>query len=116
MTPPSSKILAVDPGTRISGYGLVHLQGSSYVALDYGCIRPPPRFKLSERYLIIFDSIEALIEKYQPDTVVVETQYMDKNAQSALKLGMARAAVMIAAKKSNFLFLDMPLLKPSERS
>jgi crossover junction endodeoxyribonuclease RuvC len=92
-------ILAIDPGTKVSGYGVISIQDHHYIPLDYGCIRPPPRFKLSERYLVIFDSIEELIEKYQPAVLVVEMQFMYKNAQSALKLGMARGAVMIAAKK-----------------
>lgn len=92
-------ILGVDPGTRISGYGIICIQNQRFTPLDYGCIRPPTHLKLSERYLVIFDSIEELIQKYQPTALVVETQYMYKNAQSALKLGMAKAAVMLAAKK-----------------
>jgi crossover junction endodeoxyribonuclease RuvC len=92
-------ILGVDPGTRISGYGIICIQNQIYTPVDYGCIRPPPSLKLSERYLVIFDSIEELIEKYQPTALVVETQYVNKNVQSALKLGMARGAVIIAAKK-----------------
>jgi crossover junction endodeoxyribonuclease RuvC len=95
----TSIILGVDPGTRVSGYGIICIQNQSYIPLDYGCIRPPSHFKLSERYLAIFDSIEELIEKYQPTVLVVEMQFMYKNAQSAIKLGMARGAVMIAAKK-----------------
>lgn len=95
----SQIILGIDPGTYVSGYGLISIQEHAYIPLDYGCIRPPTHFKLSERYLIIHDSVEELIEKYQPTVLVVEMQFMYKNAQSALKLGMARAAVMIAAKK-----------------
>ena len=92
-------ILGIDPGTQVSGYGVIAIQNHSYLPLDYGCIRPPPRFKLSERYLVIFESVEELIEKYNPSALVVEMQFMYKNAQSALKLGMARGAVMIAAKR-----------------
>lgn len=95
----SDVILGVDPGTRVSGYGIIRIQNQSYIPIDYGCIRPPSEFKLSERYLVIYDSIEQLIEKYQPSVLVVEMQFMYKNAQSALKLGMARGAVMLAAKK-----------------
>lgn len=98
-TDDSSIILGVDPGTLISGYGVISIHNHGYILLDYGCIRPPPRFKLSERYLVIFDSVAELIEKHQPTALVVETQFMYKNVQSALKLGMARGAVMIAAKK-----------------
>lgn len=96
----STIILGVDPGTKVSGYGIISLKDHHYIPIDYGCIRPSPHFKLSERYLVIFDSIEELIEIYHPTAVVVELQYVYKNAQSALKLGMARGAVMIAAKKN----------------
>lgn len=92
-------ILGIDPGTQVTGYGVISIQGHSYVPLDYGCIRPPTRFKLSDRYLVIYDSISELVDKYCPDAVVVEMQFVYKNPQSALKLGMARGAVMIAAKK-----------------
>lgn len=95
----SNIILGVDPGSCVSGYGIICIQNQAYVPLDYGCIRPPSHFKLSERYLVIFDSIEELIEKYQPNVLVVEMQFMYKNVQSALKLGMAKGVVMIAAKK-----------------
>lgn len=96
---PSPIILGVDPGTRISGYGLISLQDHQYIPIDYGCIRPPAHFKLSERYLVIFDSIEALIEQYCPTVLVVETQFVHRNVQSAIKLGMARGIIMIAAKR-----------------
>jgi crossover junction endodeoxyribonuclease RuvC len=99
----SSIILGVDPGTRVTGYGVISLQNRIYTPLDYGCITPPSRFKLSERYVVIFDSIGELIDKYRPSALVVEMQFMYKNAQSALKLGMARGAVMIAAKKRGLL-------------
>ncbi len=92
-------IMGVDPGTRTSGYGLISLQEREYVPIDYGCIRPPVHFKLSERYLVIFDSIEALIEQYNPTALVVETQFVHRNVQSAIKLGMARGIIMIAAKR-----------------
>jgi crossover junction endodeoxyribonuclease RuvC len=94
-----SIILGVDPGTRITGYGVICLKERAYLPIDYGCIRPPPDLKLSERYLIIYESIEELINKYQPTALAVESQYVHKNAQSALKLGMARGIIIIAAKK-----------------
>jgi crossover junction endodeoxyribonuclease RuvC len=96
----SRVILGIDPGTLISGYGLIKVDNQAYIPIDYGCIRPPSHLKLSERYLIIFDSVEELIVQYQPEALVVETQYVYKNVQSALKLGMARGVVMIAAKKN----------------
>lgn len=94
----NQKILGVDPGTRVTGYGIIQKEFRSFKALDYGCIRPPPKLKLSERYLIIFEGIIEIIDKHQPDVLVVETQYVHKNVRSAITLGMARGAIIIAAK------------------
>lgn len=65
--------------------------------VDFGAIRPPSTLKLTERYLIIHKGIEQLIEKYQPEVLSVESQYVGKNVMSAMKLGMARSVVMLAA-------------------
>lgn len=92
-------ILGIDPGTIITGYGLISSEDSQFIPIDYGCIRPPPSLKLSERYLIIFNGIEELIRKYSPDAVAVETQYVRHNVQSAIKLGMARGMAILAATR-----------------
>lgn len=92
-------IIGVDPGTQVTGYGIIEWTENSYRALDYGCIRPPAKLKLSDRYLIIFNALEELLQKYQPEALAVETQYVHKNVQSAIKLGMARGIAIIAAKR-----------------
>lgn len=98
-------IIGIDPGTRVTGYGVIVTDNISYRALDYGCIRPPPNLKLSDRYLIIFEGLEEIIEKYKPDAVVVEQQYVHlekgvpRNIQSVMKLGMVRGISIIAAKR-----------------
>ena len=92
-------ILGIDPGTRITGYGLIRTDGREYETIDFGCIRPPAKLITHERYLAIFNAIEHLLEKYGPEAVAVETQFFHKNVQSAMKLGMARCAVILAALK-----------------
>ena len=92
-------ILGIDPGTCITGYGVISYSEHNAQALDYGCIRPPGKNRLSQKYLIIFESLCALIEKYKPNAVSVETQFVHKNPQSAIKLGMARGMVVLAATR-----------------
>ena len=104
----SDVILGIDPGTRVSGYGVIAIHEQKIILLDYGCIRPPSGYKLSERYLVIFDSVAELIEKYGPTALVVETQFVHKNVQSAIKLGMARGSVMVAAKKRGISVFEYP--------
>lgn len=93
-------ILGIDPGTRITGYGIISTEGT-IIPIDYGCIRPPPHLPLAERYKIIFESIETLIEKHAPTQIAVESQFVLKNAQSAIKLGMAKGMVLLAAARKN---------------
>lgn len=94
----SKLILGIDPGTTITGYGLVKVEeGRRFSVLDFGGIRPPPSKPLSLRYRIIYESICSLIETYQPEAIAVETQYIHKNPQSGIKLGMARGVVILAA-------------------
>lgn len=95
----SEIILGVDPGSVVTGYGLIEKAGQKLQVLDYGTIRPPKTAKLSERYLILHEGIASLVAQWQPTCLSIETQFVSKNIQSALKLGMARAAIMIAAKR-----------------
>ena len=95
----SKIIIGVDPGTIATGYGIVKLTDSKYQLLDYGCIKPPSTSKLSSRYAIIYDAILILLDKYRPDALSIETQFVRLNAQVAIKLGMARGVVVLAAYK-----------------
>ena len=92
-------ILGIDPGTIVTGYGLIKVEEPGFQAIDYGCIKPPSNLKLTDRYLFIYNGIEEIIEKYTPDVLVVETQFVKNNPQSAIKLGMARGIIILAAKK-----------------
>ncbi len=92
-------ILGIDPGTHITGYGVIQIEGQQQKPLDFGCIRPPKHYTAAEKYLAIFEGIDALLEKFCPVAVAIEMQFFHKNAQSALKLGMAKAAVLIAAAR-----------------
>jgi crossover junction endodeoxyribonuclease RuvC len=94
-------IMGIDPGTRITGYGILDASSHSFVPLDFGCIRPPANLPLEKRYLIIFQGIQKLIERFAPSSIAVETQFMKKNVQSALKLGAAKGIVLLAAAIHN---------------
>lgn len=94
-------ILGIDPGTRITGYGVVKTDLSFSHPIDYGAIRPPCKLPLYTRQLIIHEAIAHLIEKYPIDAISIETQYVGKNPQSILKLGMARGVAILAGTKRN---------------
>ncbi|HRW58058.1 MAG TPA: crossover junction endodeoxyribonuclease RuvC [Chlamydiales bacterium] len=91
-----TRILGVDPGTRITGYGII--DSDPLTPIDFGCIKPDPKSPMQAKYFQIFKGICRLIENYKPHAISIETQFVQKNVQSAMKLGMARAAVLIAAE------------------
>jgi crossover junction endodeoxyribonuclease RuvC len=86
-------ILGIDPGTQTTGWGIIEGQK----AIDYGCIRPPKELAINDKYVFIHHGVEELIQRFCPKAVVVETQYVKCNVQSAIKLGMARGAVVVCA-------------------
>lgn len=89
-------ILGIDPGSRITGYGVVMLRGRQSVYVTSGCIRMEET-TVSSRLHEIFVGISAIIEKFSPQEVAIEKIFMYRNPDSALKLGQARGVAMVAA-------------------
>lgn len=95
-------ILGVDPGTIITGFGAVLFSGNKYKTLDYGRILPPPKESITNRIAIIQQSMEEIIQRLKPDVLSIELQFFPKNHNnplSALKVGMARGVICVAAKR-----------------
>ncbi len=90
------RILGIDPGSRATGYGLIEKEGNRLIHIDNGVIRPPANAELPERLLSIFSDLNAIINEYTPQYSAIEQVFMSKNAQSALKLGQARGAALLA--------------------
>lgn len=88
-------ILGIDPGSCITGYGLIHLEGSQLNYLDSGCIKVA-KIAFSERLEAIFTSLQAIVERYKPNEVAIEQVFMHINPNAALKLGQARGAALAA--------------------
>lgn len=93
---PLAVILGIDPGSRITGFGVVNMTGQNAVYLSSGCIRCGEG-SISGRLKIIFDGVSELVETYSPDQFAIERAFMGKNADSALKLGQARGVAMVVA-------------------
>ncbi len=94
-------VLGIDPGSRITGYGIVEKVGNRLVHIDNGAIFTDTADDFPGRLKIIFDGLMAIIAKFRPDQVAVENIFFATNPQSALKLGQARGAAIVAAVHSN---------------
>ncbi|ASP40421.1 crossover junction endodeoxyribonuclease RuvC [Bacterioplanes sanyensis] len=89
-------ILGIDPGSRITGFGVINAVGQQLEYVSSGCIRLGDG-AMPERLGKLFDSITELIEQYSPQQFAIEQAFMGRNADSALKLGQARGVAMVAA-------------------
>lgn len=95
------RILGIDPGSQRTGYGVIECGPSSSTPVAHGCITPGAAgTALSARLRHIFDGVQALIERYQPDEVAIEKVFLNRNVDSALKLGHARGAALCAVPQS----------------
>lgn len=93
-------ILGIDPGSAITGYGLVKEVGSSLQAVDYGCIRTTPSQSLETRLHKIYLEVCQLIEKYKPAHFAVEELFFNKNVRTALTVGQARGVILLAGAQA----------------
>ena len=90
------RILGLDPGLRRTGWGVVAVEGSRLSHVAHGVIAPDDTLALAERLLILFQAVGEVIALHGPHEAAVEETFMTANGASTLKLGHARAAVMIA--------------------
>lgn len=91
-------IIGIDPGTAITGYGIVKKGINGLTIIDFGCIRPPAKYKLSIRYKILFEGVSELIKKHCPTAMAIETQFVhERNPQVGITIGMARGVITLAA-------------------
>ncbi|MAL91819.1 MAG: crossover junction endodeoxyribonuclease RuvC [Pseudomonas sp.] len=92
-------ILGIDPGSRITGYGVVRDTGRGCEYVASGCIRTGSG-ELSERLRAVFSGVSEVIRTYGPVTMGIEQVFMARNADSALKLGQARGAAIVAGAEA----------------
>lgn len=90
-------VLGVDPGSRVTGYGLVEKGGHDVRCIHAGLIRPPESIPFYKRIHTIFETMVEIMGRYRPCEMAIEDLFYAKNIQSSLKLGHARGAVIIAA-------------------
>lgn len=91
------KILGIDPGLDVTGYGIIETKGKSLEFIDAGAINTSKKDKLPSRLLKIFNGVEQIIKRYQPQVVVIEELYSHyKHPTTAILMGHARACACLA--------------------
>ncbi|AUH01052.1 crossover junction endodeoxyribonuclease RuvC [Pectobacteriaceae bacterium CE70] len=102
-------ILGIDPGSRVTGYGIVQQRGRQLSYIGSGCIRTVVD-DLPSRLKLIFAGVSEIITQFHPDCLAIEQVFMAKNADSALKLGQARGAAIVAGVNQ-----DLPVFEYAAR-
>jgi len=90
-------VLGIDPGTAITGYGLVKGEDDDLILVAYGAITTSSDWPLPERLQRIYQELTAVIEGQQPTAVAVEELFFSKNVRTALSVGQARGVILLAA-------------------
>lgn len=94
------RILGIDPGSRRTGFGVIERRGADWVHVVHGCVKvDAAEDSLPERLRVIFESLRDLIATHGPGEVAIERVFVNRNVDSALKLGQARGAALCAVPK-----------------
>lgn len=105
------RILGIDPGTGTTGYGIIEKQGNRLLHIDNGAISTRSDEDLALRLKTIHDSLAGIIRHYAPQWVAVEQIFVAKNALSALKLGHARGAALLAGVNAGLTVFEYSALQ-----
>ncbi len=94
------KVLGIDPGSQTLGWGVVEGSGLKYQGVAYGTVKSSPRQAFSKRLLKIYNGIEEVIERFNPDVISVEEAFYAHNVKVALKLGQVRGVILLIGEKA----------------
>lgn len=94
------RLLGLDPGLRRTGWGVILAEGSRLSHLGNGVIGTADKAPIADRLAVLHDGLMAIIDEYKPDEAAIEATFVNMNASSTLKLGMARGAVMLAPARA----------------
>ncbi|MCR8634074.1 MULTISPECIES: crossover junction endodeoxyribonuclease RuvC [Paenibacillus] len=91
------RIMGIDPGIAIVGFGLIDKQGSRLVPVQYGCIQTEAHTDSAVRLKMVYDSMVQLIDTYKPDAIGIEKLFFNRNVTTAMAVSQARGVLILAA-------------------
>ena len=110
------RILGIDPGYAILGYGILDKIGNRFSVVDYGSILTDADMEMPERLRVLYDELRAIIEKYHPEEAAIEELFFNNNAKTAILVGEARGVAVLACAHGNLkISEERPLQIKQER-
>lgn len=94
------RILGIDPGTGILGFGVIEVRGRKTTLVDAGVVRTPPHTPLDERLVDIYESLQEIIKETKPDEMSIEKLFFAQNVTTAMSVSHARGVAMLAGKQA----------------
>ena len=95
------RVIGIDPGTAITGWGVVEGDGNQLTMVAYGVVTTPAGTPLPQRLQTIYHELTGIIQEWQPETSAIEELFFSKNAKTALTVGHGRGVAMLALANSN---------------
>lgn len=95
------RILGLDPGLAILGFGIIDTNGNRIKMVDYGIINTEPSLSFPERLKLLYDDLDFLIKRYQPDEVSIEELFFYRNVTTAIKVAQARGVQVLCCLNNN---------------
>lgn len=100
------RVLGIDPGTGILGFGVIDVARGAPKLIDAGVIRTPVHQALSDRLVTIYDELEQIITEHKPSVMVVEQLFFARNVTTAISVSHARGVVLLLGKKHNLVLVE----------
>lgn len=101
-------VLGIDPGTAVTGYGVVSLEGRSTALVECGVIRTNARDPLPQRLHEVHEGVRELIARHLPDTLAIEDVFYARNVRTTVVLGHARGVILLAAQQAALTIHEYP--------
>ncbi len=104
------RVIGIDPGLALMGFGVIDSDGYRFKMIDYGVIETFAHTDNGDRLLALWNGLNELFEKYKPDAVSIEELFFNKNVKTAISVGQARGVALLAVRNNNIpLFEYTPL-------
>ena len=94
------RILGIDPGYAILGYGIIEMRGNRFKVIDYGTVTTDAGMEMPDRLKVLYNSLMELIGRFEPEVASVEELFFNTNAKTAILVGQARGVALLACSNS----------------
>lgn len=94
------RVIGIDPGTAICGYGIIDVHGNKLSVVHYGAVFTSKELSPADRLLILHDELQKIVEEYKPEIMAVEELFFNKNSTTVMTVGQARGVILLTGVKA----------------